>query len=43
MLKEGYLADIVVLSGDLDACPLEKLTDIRPMTTICGGRITYRD
>ncbi len=43
MLKEGYLADIVVLSGDLDACPAEQLMEIRPATTICGGRITYRD
>jgi predicted amidohydrolase YtcJ len=43
MLKEGYLADIVVLSGDLDACFPEMLTEIRAITTICGGRITYRD
>jgi predicted amidohydrolase YtcJ len=42
-LKPGYLADIVVLSGDLDACPAEELTDIRPLTTICGGRVTFRD
>jgi predicted amidohydrolase YtcJ len=43
MLRQGYLADIVVLSGYLDTCPPDKLTTIRPATTICGGRITYRD
>jgi predicted amidohydrolase YtcJ len=41
MLKPGYLADIVVLSGDVDAQPPETLADIHPLTTICGGRITY--
>ncbi|MBS3649115.1 amidohydrolase [Pseudaminobacter sp. 19-2017] len=41
MLKPGYLADIVVLSGDIDSQPREMLADIHPVTTICGGRITY--
>ena len=40
-LKPGYLADLVVLSGDLEAAPADALTMIRPVTTIAGGRITY--
>lgn len=41
-LKPGYLADLVVLSGDLETQPVEALMEIRPVTTICGGRITYQ-
>ncbi|TKT69311.1 amidohydrolase [Aquamicrobium sp. LC103] len=40
-LKTGYLADIVVLSGDMEATAAEDLHDIRPVFTICGGRVTY--
>ncbi|MCO5081977.1 MAG: amidohydrolase [Rhizobiaceae bacterium] len=40
-LKPGYLADLVVLSGDLEATPADALAAIRPVTTIAGGRITY--
>ena len=41
-LKPGYLADLVVLSGDLEAADPERLHEVRPATTICGGRITYQ-
>ena len=41
-LKPGYLADIVVLSGDVEASAPETLHEIRPVTTICGGKITYQ-
>lgn len=41
-LKPGYFADLVVLSGDLEATPAEDLGGIRPITTICGGKITYQ-
>ncbi len=41
MLKPGYLADVVVLSGDVEATPYESLADIRPIATICDGRITH--
>ena len=40
-LKPGYLADIVILSGDIEAAPPEVLHEIRPQTTICGGRVTF--
>src|SRR5262249_43573881 len=41
-LKPGYLADLVVLSGDLEAVDPVRIGAIRPVTTICGGRVTYQ-
>lgn len=42
MLRPGYHADLVVLSGDLEATAPEALHDIRPVATLCGGRITWQ-
>ena len=41
-LKPGYLADIVVLSGDIEATPAAELATLRPVATICDGRITHQ-
>lgn len=41
-LKEGFLADIVILSADLEHAAVEKLHEVRPVTTICDGVITYQ-
>jgi predicted amidohydrolase YtcJ len=41
-LKTGYLADIVVLSADIESTAPEALHTVHPVTTICGGRITYQ-
>jgi hypothetical protein len=41
VLKPGFFADFVVLSGELDAVSAENLTEIRPTLTVCGGRITF--
>lgn len=41
VLKPGYLADVVVLSGDIEAAPFDQLATLRPVMTICDGRITY--
>ncbi len=41
MLKPGYLADVVLLSGDVEAAASENLASIRPVVTICDGKITY--
>ncbi|MCW0000667.1 amidohydrolase [Pararhizobium sp. YC-54] len=40
-IRKGYLADIVVLSGDIEKLAPEDLQMIRPVTTICGGRVTF--
>ena len=42
MLKPGYLADVVVLDGDVEAVASDRLAAVRPVTTICDGRITYQ-
>ena len=41
VLKEGCLADLVVLDGDIEARPLETIRDLRVRLTVCDGRITY--
>lgn len=41
IVKAGYLADIVILDGDVEAVPFEALASIRPSKTICDGRFTY--
>lgn len=40
-LKAGLLADVVVLDGDIEATPAERISTIKPQVTICNGRITY--
>lgn len=41
-LKCGYLADIVVLSDDIEEVHIDDLDTMEPVVTICGGKITYR-
>ncbi|OCP36203.1 amidohydrolase [Ensifer sp. LC163] len=41
VLKPGYLADVVILDGDVEATTYEGLAAIRPLATICDGRFTY--
>jgi predicted amidohydrolase YtcJ len=40
-LKEGYLADIVVLDADMEATPADQIAAVRPTVTICDGRATF--
>ncbi len=41
ILKRGFLGDAVVLSGDIENTPLEEISKLHPVITICGGRVTY--
>ncbi|CAM5762387.1 amidohydrolase [Mesorhizobium amorphae] len=41
-LKPGFMADLVVLSQDVEAVEPQRLHEVRPVTTICGGKITYQ-
>ena len=41
-LEVGKLADVVVLSRDLLACPDEEIPGARVLATICGGKVAYR-
>jgi predicted amidohydrolase YtcJ len=40
-LKPGLLADVVVLDGDIELTPPERISTIKPQVTICDGQITY--
>lgn len=40
-LKPGYLADVVVLDGDIEATPHEEIGAMKVAMTICGGRLVY--
>ncbi|MDM9624140.1 amidohydrolase [Rhizobium sp. S96] len=42
-IKPGFLADITILSHDLEAIDPTDLTSVRPVMTICGGRITFSE
>ena len=41
VLKPGYLADVVVLSDDIEAAAPDNIATIKPIVTICDGRITF--
>lgn len=41
LLRPGYLADFVVLDGDLLALPEERLLQLRVLATVVGGREVY--
>jgi predicted amidohydrolase YtcJ len=42
-LKPGMLADMVLLSADLFATPVDQIDRVHPVLTICNGRIVYED
>ncbi|WP_181702742.1 amidohydrolase [Chthonobacter albigriseus] len=41
MLKPGYLADVVVLSGDIDATPPQEIGGLQVALTVCDGIVTW--
>ena len=41
MVKEGQLADLVLLDGDLESTPTDAIREFAVRTTVCDGRITY--
>ncbi len=41
-LKPGYYADFVLLSHDIETVDPEELDTVRPITTVCGGTVTYQ-
>jgi predicted amidohydrolase YtcJ len=40
-LKQGLLADVVVLDGDIEAIAPAQLSTIKPAVTICDGTVTF--
>ncbi|MFU8883257.1 MAG: amidohydrolase [Rhodobacterales bacterium] len=41
MLRPGYLADVVILDGDIEQTPHDQIGAMRVQKTICGGRIVW--
>lgn len=41
-LREGMAADLVLLSGDIEAVAAEDVAELDVSLTIAGGRVTYR-
>ena len=41
MLKTGYLADIAVLNHDLEKTLPENMDSVKPVMTICDGRVVF--
>ena len=40
-LRPGLLADLVLLSTDLFATPPEEIEQVRPLLTMCDGRVVF--
>ncbi len=40
-LREGFLADVVILSADLEKTEPKNLHTVHPIMTICDGQVTY--
>ena len=40
-LKEGYLADMVLLSDNIFQVPPEELKDVKPLFTMVDGKMVY--
>ena len=43
MLREGMLADMVLLDRDITAIAPESIRDTRVLRTILGGKIVYSE
>jgi hypothetical protein len=43
ILRPGMLADLLVLSDDIMQVVPARVRDARPLVTIRGGRVTFRD
>ncbi len=41
MLKKGYLADVVVLDSDLEDTSPDKIRNVKPVMTVCDGRVVW--
>jgi predicted amidohydrolase YtcJ len=41
MLRPGYLGDVVVLSGDIEATPVDQIGCMSVAVTICDGRVVW--
>ncbi|MGB9143316.1 MAG: amidohydrolase family protein, partial [Aestuariivirga sp.] len=40
-LLPGLLADVIILDGDIEATPAAQISTLKPVLTICDGRVTF--
>ncbi|HUQ37785.1 MAG TPA: amidohydrolase [Aestuariivirga sp.] len=40
-LIPGMLADVIILNGNIEATPAAQMSTLKPVLTICDGRITF--
>lgn len=40
-LKRGFLADLVVLSGEIEKVEPEAIHELKPVLTVCDGKVTF--
>jgi len=40
-LIPGMLADVIVLNGNIEATPAAQMSTLKPVLTICDGRVTF--
>jgi len=43
ILKEGYLADVVMLSADIFQTPKDEVMQVKAVLTICDGEVTHEE
>jgi predicted amidohydrolase YtcJ len=41
MLKEGYFADIAVLNADMEKLRSSEISSVKPVMTVCDGRVVF--
>ncbi|HEX7107639.1 MAG TPA: amidohydrolase family protein, partial [Aestuariivirga sp.] len=40
-LMPGMLADVIILDGNIEATPVQQISTLKPVLTICDGRIAF--
>ncbi len=40
-LAEGYLADVIVLNGNIETTPPHEIAELKPVATVSDGKIVY--
>jgi predicted amidohydrolase YtcJ len=41
ILKEGYLADVIVLNADMENTAADEMKNVKPVMTVCDGRVVW--
>jgi predicted amidohydrolase YtcJ len=41
VLKEGYLADVIVLNADMESTAPDEMKNVKPVLTVCDGKVVF--